>query len=90
MTFRSNKPLRNLGIYKLRDKALVLLKQSDVLSFLFSEQNWVLHGAVEYRVSHGNIYHHGELTGLTDEDLFDTGMTAKPPRLLSLEQYDRQ
>jgi len=54
-----------------------------MLSFLFSQESWDFHGAVDYRVSHGNIYHHGELTGLTDEDLFDTGITAKPPRLLT-------
>ena len=76
---RSNKPLRDLGIYKLRDKTLILLRRSDVLSFLFTPDGWHRHGPVDYRVSHGQIYRHGELTMLTDEDLFDTGMTAKPP-----------
>ena len=80
MHFRPNRPLRNLGVYKLRDQRLILLKRSDVLSFLFSFENWQLHGPVDYRVSHGYIYSHGELTHLTDEDLSDTGMTANPPR----------
>jgi len=61
-----------------------------VLSFLFSEQNWMFHGAVEYRVSHGNIYDHGEPTGLIDEDLFDTETSVKPPRLLTPNEYGRQ
>ena len=81
---RSNKPLRDLGIYKLRDKTLILLRRSDVLSFLFTPDGWQRHGPVDYRVSHGQIYRHGELTLLTDEDLFDTGMTAKPPSFLVL------
>ena len=81
MTLRQNKPLRNLGVYKLRDKTLVLLKRSEELSFLFSLEGWQLHGPVNYRVSHGSIYRHGELTMLTDEDLSDTGITANPPRL---------
>ena len=79
MKFRSNKPLRDLGIYKLRDKTLILLKRSDVLSFLFTPDGWGRHGPVDYRVSHGQIYCHGELTIMTDEDLVDTGMTANPP-----------
>ena len=78
---RSNKPLRNLGLYILHDKTLVLLKRSEELSFLFSEQNWNFRGPVDYRVSHGGIYCHGALTGWTDEDLFDTGITMKPPAL---------
>lgn len=84
MQFRQNKPLRNLGVYKLRDKPFILLKRSEVLSFLFSLENWQLHGPVEYRVSHGYIYQHGELTHLTDEDLVDTGTTATPPPLSAL------
>jgi hypothetical protein len=84
MKLRQNKPLRNLGIYTLRDKTLILLKRSDVLSFLFTEQNWKLHGPVEYRVSHGGIYASGRSTGLTDEDLRDTGMTADAPKLSAL------
>ena len=79
MKFRPNKPLRNLGIYQLRDKTLFLLKRSEELSFLFSPENWKRHGPVDYRVSHGNVYRHGESTVWTDEDLLDTGMTAKPP-----------
>ena len=74
-----NKPLRNLGVYRLRGKTLILFKRSEVLAFLFSPESWNLHGPVDYRVSHGNIYAHGEAVGLTDDDLFDTGMTAKPP-----------
>ena len=81
MHLRQNKPLRNLGVYTLRDKTLILLKRTDALSFLFSVHNWQLHGPVEYRVSHGKIYSRGELTHLTDEDLQDTGLTANPPRL---------
>ena len=84
MELRDNKPLRNLGIYTLRDKTLILLKRSEVLSFLFSEQNWNFRGPVDYRVSHGGIYATGASTGLTDEDLLDTGMTADPPSLYAL------
>ena len=78
MTLRSNKPLRNLGIYLLRGEKLILLKRSDKLSFLFSERNWIFRGPVEYRVSHGEIYQHGNLTTLTDVDLFDTGLSVNP------------
>jgi hypothetical protein len=81
MKSRQNKPLRSLGIYKLRDKSLILVKRSEELSFLFSPQNWNLHGPVDYRVSHGNIYCRGQSTGLTDEDLVDTGKTANPTTL---------
>ena len=84
MKFRANKPLRNLGMYTLRDKTFILLKRSEHLSFLFTPEKWNLHGAVDYRVSHGSLYHHGERTMFTDEDLIDTGMTAIPPRLSSL------
>ena len=84
MKLRQNKPLRNLGIYKLRDKTLVLLKRSEELAFLFSLQGWQLHGPVDYRISHGNIYCRGAITALTDEDLFDTGITANPPSLSDL------
>lgn len=79
MKFRQNKPLRSLGIYKLGDKTLILLKRSEELAFLFSLDNWRLHGPVDYRVSHGAIYHRGERTRLTDEDLVDTGASANPP-----------
>lgn len=84
MELRANKPLRNYGVYLLGDKTLVLFKRSDVLSFLFSERSWAYRGAVDYRVSHGTIYQHGCKTGCTDEDLLDTGMTAKPPTLATL------
>jgi hypothetical protein len=84
MQLRQNKPFRNLGVYTLRDKTLVLLKRTEALSFLFSFHNWQLHGPVEYRVSHGHIYSRGEPTHLTDEDLQDTGLTANPPRLYVL------
>ncbi|HKY45255.1 MAG TPA: hypothetical protein VJM50_19335 [Pyrinomonadaceae bacterium] len=60
------------------------MKRSEDLSFLFTLQNWSLHGPVEYRVSHGTIYCRGQSTGFTDEDLEDTGMTAKPPSLAGL------
>lgn len=79
MKLRQNKPLRSLGIYKLRDETFILVKRSEELSFLFSPQNWKLHGPVDYRVSHGGIYCRGQSTGLTDEDVVDTGQTAKPP-----------
>lgn len=82
MTLRPNKPLRNHGIYTLRDKTLILLKRSENLSFLFREQTWRLRGAVDYRVSHGRIYCHGQSTAFTDEDLVDTGMTATVPNPL--------
>lgn len=77
MALRPNKPLRDLGIYLLHGKKLILLKRSEELSFLFNERNWIYRGPVEYRVSHGGIYHHGELTRWADEDLVDTGITAK-------------
>ena len=79
MKLRQNKPLRNLGIYKLRDEMLILLNRSEDLSFLFSQQHWDLHGPIDYRVSHGMIFRHGQLTALIDEDLSDTGMTANAP-----------
>ena len=84
MKLRPNKPLRNLGIYKVRGQTLILWKRSEELSFLFSEQNWNLHGPVDYRVSHGMIFRHGGSTGETDDDLVDTGLTAKPPSLSNL------
>lgn len=79
MLLPCNKPLRNLGIYTLHDKTLILLKRTEVLSFLFTPENWEFHGPVEYRVSHGQIYSHGELMAMSDEDLLDTGLTASPP-----------
>lgn len=79
MEFRPNKPLRNLGVYILRDKTLILWKLSSEVSFLFSEQNWRFHGPVDYRVSHGHIYQRGRPTTWTDEDLFDTGITMRQP-----------
>ena len=84
MKLRPNKPLRNFGIYLLHNETLVLFKRSEELSFLFSEQNWSLHGPVDYRVSHGSIYSHGQLTRWIDEDLLDTGTTAKLPSLPKL------
>ena len=84
MNLRQNKPLRNLGIYTLQDKTLILLKRSEELSFLFTPEHWNLHGPVHFRVSHGDIYHHGEMTTWTDEDLFDTGRTASAPHLSAL------
>lgn len=78
MALRSNRPLRNLGIYLFQGKKLILLKRSEQLSFLFSERNWVYRGPVEYRISHGDIYQRGELTIWTDEDLWDTGISALP------------
>lgn len=83
MKLPPNKPLRNLGIYKLQGQTLVLVKRSEELAFLFTPEKWDLHGPVAYRVSHGDIYSHGELTMLTDADLFDTGMTANPPNPLA-------
>ncbi|HEX6718839.1 MAG TPA: hypothetical protein VF088_17160 [Pyrinomonadaceae bacterium] len=82
MKFRANKPLRDLGVYTLSNKMLVLLKRSDELSFLFTPERWQFHGPVDYRVSHGGIYCRGELTTFTDEDLIDTGITAKPPSFI--------
>ena len=79
MKLRPNKPLRDLGVYTLRNKMLVLLRRSDELSFLFTPERWQFHGPVDYRVSHGSIYCRGELTTFTDEDLIDTGITAKEP-----------
>ena len=84
MELRANKPLRNLGIYKLRDKTLIALKRSEELAFLFSEDHWRLHGPVDYRVSHGGIYHRGQFTGLLDEDLLDTGRTVNSPGLSTI------
>jgi len=89
MKFRSNKSLRDLGIYTLRDKTLILLKRSEELSFLFTPDRWHYHGAVDYRVSHGNIYRRGVFTGLTDEELFDTGKTAMPPSLTGFLYHKR-
>ena len=79
MEVRQNKSLRSLGVYTLRDKTLILLKRSEVLSFLFSPDNWNYHGPVDYRISHGGIFYRGQRTGLTDEDLVDTGTSVKPP-----------
>ena len=90
MKLRQNKPLRSLGIYNLRDETLILVKRSEELSFLFSPHNWKLHGPVDYRVSHGNIYCCGQYTGLTDEDLVDTGQTANPPTLSILLNGKKQ
>ena len=87
MNFPENKPLRSLGVYKLRDKTLILFKRSAYLSFLFTPENWDRHGAVDYRVSHGKIYHHGRKTSLVDEDLIDTGATASPPNLFLHFKY---
>ena len=84
MEFRQNKDLRDLGIYTLRGKTLILAKRSEVLSFLFTPETWRVHGPVSYRVSHGKIYCRGEITEWTDEDLSDTGMTASPPHLSTL------
>lgn len=84
MNLRANKPLRDYGIYTLLNRTFVLSKRSEELSFLFTFLNWQFHGAVDYRVSHGSLYAHGHLTTWTDEDLFDTGLTAKPPRLFNL------
>ena len=77
MKLRSNKPLRNLGLYLLQNKTLILLKRSEELAFLFTQERWDLHGPVDFRVSHGKIFRHGHLTVWTDEDLFDTGFTAQ-------------
>ena len=90
MKLRSNKPLRNLGIYTLRDKTLILFKRSEVLSFLFTEESWNLRGPVDYRVSHGGIYRHGMFTGCTDEELLDTGLTAKSPNPTAVLDLGKQ
>ena len=84
MKLRSNKPLRNFGIYALHNGKFVLFKRSEDLSFLFTFEGWSLHGPVDYRVSHGSIYKRGKRTSWTDDDLVDTGQTANPPRLSSL------
>jgi len=84
MQLLKNKPLRNLGVYKLHDQTFILLKRSEELSFLFSSEHWYLHGPVDYRVSHGEIYCHGDLTSWTDEDLIDMGTNAKPIILSTL------
>ena len=92
MKLRQNKPLRNLGIYVLGDNTLILVKRSEHLSFLFTEENWNFRGPVDFRVSHGGIYNHGQPTPWTDEDLLDTGMTASSPGLSSLldgQKFDR-
>src|SRR5512138_1554679 len=87
MKLRSNRPLRNFGVYVLHDKTLILLRRSEELSFLFTEQNWNFRGPVDYRVSHGTIFDHGTRTSWTDEDLVDTGMTASLPTAVSLLNY---
>jgi len=51
MELRQNKPLRDLGVYKLRDRTLVLFKRSEELAFLFSLEAWQLHGPVDCRES---------------------------------------
>lgn len=79
MKLRPNKPLRTLGIYTLRDETLILVKHSKDVSFLFSQENWNLHGPIDYRISHGVIYRRGQDTGLTDQDLVDTGKTSNLP-----------
>ena len=80
MKFRSNRPLRDRGIYKLLEHMLIASKQSEELTFLFTLENWQLRGPVEYRVSHGKIYKNGYATEWTDNDLTDTELTADPPR----------
>jgi len=90
MSLRQNKPLRTLGVYKLDEETLILLKRTEELSFLFNLVNWRIHGPVDYRVSHGNIYRHGRSTPWTDEDLFDTGQTANPPGYLILVRRTKQ
>ena len=84
MDFPENKPLRSLGVYKLRDATLILFKRSAYLSFLFTPENWNRQGPVDYRVSYGRIYRHGRKTALFDRDLIDTGVTAGPPNLFLL------
>jgi len=81
--------LRNCGIYTLDGLPLVVLKRSDLLYFLFTQKNWNLHGPVEYRVSHGQIYHHGILTSWTDADLVDTGISANSVFSLALRRIFR-
>src|SRR4051812_2523860 len=71
MELRINRPLRDLGIYVFRDETLILVWQSDEISFLFSNHNWAFYGPVNYRVSHRGIYCHGQRTVWTDEDLSD-------------------
>ena len=87
MKWRQNKPLRDHGIYLLGDKTLILVKRSEELSFLFTEENWNFRGPVDFRVSHGGIYNHGVATEWTDEDLVDTGMTAISPSLSTLLEH---
>jgi len=84
MKLPKNKFLRNLGVYKLQDQTFILLKRSEELSFLFTPDHWNFHGPVDYRVSHGEIYCHGDLTMWTDEDLVDMGINAKVQGLSTL------
>ena len=91
MQLPKNKALRNLGVYRLQDQTFILLKRSEEVAFLFTPEHWYLHGPVDYRVSHGDIYCRGDLTTWTDEDLVDTGTDAKElrlPTLLDGERHD--
>lgn len=63
---------------------MILLKRSEDLSFLFSPHNWLTHGPVDFRVSHGKIYARGQSTGMTDDDLEDTGMSASRETLATI------
>lgn len=81
MRFRQNKPLRTRGIYQLGKKTLILLKRTEELSFLFTQEHWDFRGPVDFRVSYGKIYSRGRMTSMSDEDLVDTGLTASPPNL---------
>lgn len=71
--------LRKRGIYTLGGVWLIAEKRSEELYFLFSQRNWDYHGPVDYRLSHGMIFHHGALTKWIAADLIDTGRTADPP-----------
>lgn len=71
--------LRERGVYLLNGIEFVAVKRTTEIFFLFSRENWELRGPVDYRLSHGKIFKHGELTTWGPDDLFDTGQTADSP-----------
>jgi hypothetical protein len=74
--------LRERGVYTLEGLELIAVKRTDEIYFLFTRENWNYRGPVDYRLSHGRIYHRGTLTRWAAADLVDTGRTSPPPRLL--------
>ena len=69
--------LRERGIYTLGGTELVAVGGPDEVTFLFTPHDWDIHGAVNYRLSHGPNFEPGNPTEWIDKDLVDTGRTAR-------------